>query len=422
MKSADSATALPSSLFGASKAALTVLAVVCVMNLLARGFMETHAIFMLSLEQEFEWSRTEVSGIYSIAMLTFGLTGPAVGFLLDRLGPPKVYTLGLVLIITGLGLSSISDSLWVFRISQGLMMGFGAGCLSTVSLTALLSRWFQSFLSIAMAFAYAATGIGIMFFSPLVEMLNAEIGWRHGYQSLALIGLAALPLTFVLYRLKAAEGNPVLLERIVKSGGPTPRLKGIKVFQAIRRVEFWGLAWVYFMTGVGSFTVLLQTPAHLVEMGYSTAFAARAFGFLGLLSPLGIIGITVLSRHFGQTPVILVSYGLSFFGVVFLLLFEQTSFLFLLFLFILFYGGTFGCRAPAIGNLAAQNFNGPSMGRIYGLITIASGLVAAAGAYLGGFFFELTGQYQYGAFFSMFMFLAGNLPFWIIPGLTRWKA
>ena len=119
---------------------------------------------------------------------------------------------------------------------------------------------------------------------------------------------------------------------------------------------------------------------------------------------------------------ILVSYGLSFFGVVFLLLFEQTSSLFLLFLFILFYGGTFGCRAPAIGNLAAQNFNGPSMGRIYGLITIASGLGAATGAYLGGFFFELTGQYQYGAFFSMCMFLVGNLPFWIIPGLTRWKA
>ncbi|MEC8189438.1 MAG: hypothetical protein VX059_11680, partial [SAR324 cluster bacterium] len=107
---------------------------------------------------------------------------------------------------------------------------------------------------------------------------------------------------------------------------------------------------------------------------------------------------------------------------VFLLLFEKTSSLFLLFLFILFYGGTFGCRAPAIGNLAAQNFNGPSMGRIYGLITIASGLGAATGAYLGGFFFELTGQYQYGAFFSMSMFLVGNLPFWVIPGLTRWKA
>ncbi|MDP6728929.1 MAG: MFS transporter [SAR324 cluster bacterium] len=422
LKTAHRAIVVPSSIFGASKAALMVLAVACVMNLLGRGFMETHAIFMLSLEQEFDWTRTEVSGIYSIAMLTFGLTGPGVGFLLDRLGPPKVYTLGLLLIIAGLILSSTSDSLWVFRISQGMMMGFGAGCLSTVSLTALLSRWFQSFLSIAMAFAYASAGIGIMVFSPLVEMLNSEIGWRHGYQTLALVGLAGLPLSFILYRLKADDGNPVLLARIVKSGGTNPRVQGVGVRQAIQRIEFWGLTWVYFMTGVGSFTVLLQTPAYLVEMGYSTAFAARAFGFVGLLSPLGIIGITVLSRRYGQTPVILVSYGLSFLGVVFLLLFEQTSSLILLILFILCYGGTFGCRAPAISNFAAQNFNGPAMGRIYGLITIASGLGGATGAFLGGFFFEQSGHYQFGAYFSMGMFLIGNLPFWVIPGLTRWKA
>ena len=55
--------------------------------------METHAIFMLSLEQEFSCSQTEVSGIYSIAMLTFGFSGPVVGFLLDRLGPSRVYTM-----------------------------------------------------------------------------------------------------------------------------------------------------------------------------------------------------------------------------------------------------------------------------------------------------------------------------------------
>ena len=58
LKTAHRATVVPSSIFGASKAALAVLAVACVMNLLGRGFMETHAIFMLSLEQEFDWSRT----------------------------------------------------------------------------------------------------------------------------------------------------------------------------------------------------------------------------------------------------------------------------------------------------------------------------------------------------------------------------
>jgi MFS family permease len=137
--------AIPSNIFGASKAALMVLFVACVMNLLARGFIETHAIFMLSLGKEFSWTRREVSGIYSIAMLTFGLTGPGIGFLLDRLGPPKFFTFGMLLIIAGLVVSSVSNSLWIFRISQGLMMGVGASCLSTVSLTALLSRWVQNF-------------------------------------------------------------------------------------------------------------------------------------------------------------------------------------------------------------------------------------------------------------------------------------
>ena len=116
------------------------------------------------------------------------------------------------------------------------------------------------------------------------------------------------------------------------------------------------------------------------------------------------------------------SYLLSLLGVVFLLLFEQTSSMIMLILFVLFYGGTFGCRAPAIGHLAAQNFNGPSMGRIYGLITIASGLGGATGSYLGGYFYEISGHYQLGAFFSIGMFLIGNLPFWVISGLSRWKA
>ena len=60
-------------------------------------------------------------------------------------------------------------------------------------------------------------------------------------------------------------------------------------------------------------------------------------------------------------------------------------------------------------------------GRIYGLIIIASGMCAAAGAYLGGWLYELSGHYRYGAMLSMGMFLIGNLPFWLIPRLTRWK-
>ena len=298
MRTSSGSSAIPSTIFGASRGALTVLTIACVMNLLGRGFMETHAIFMLSLEQEFDWSRTEVSGIYSVAMLTFGFSGPAVGFLLDRLGPTRVYISGLLLIITGLTISSTSDSLWTFRITQGLMMGFGAASLSTVSLTALLSRWFEHHLSTAIAFAYATMGLGVMLFSPLVESLSEEFGWRQSYRMLALIGIIGLPMVWLLLRLRADHGNPVIHQRLAETGRSNPAGSSVAVREALRTFEFWGLAWVYFMTGVGSFTVLLQAPAYLVDMGYSTSFAAKTFGAVGLFAPVGIIGITVLSRRY----------------------------------------------------------------------------------------------------------------------------
>ncbi len=388
------------------------------MNLVARGLLETHAIFMLALESDFGWSRTDVSGIYSIALLTFGFTGPLVGWLLDRLGPPRVYALGLFLIVSAFSFSSHSHQLWQLALSQGLMLGFGIACLSSVSLTTLLSRWFQRFLSTAMAFAYASMGIGVMIFSPFAEKLNSMLGWRDSYLVMTLLALACIPFVGILFRLRAAEGNPVLKRRAEEQRIPLSSVKCISVVQALKSIEFWGLAWVYFVTGIGSFTVLLQTPAYMIQLGYSPAFAAGVYGAIGFLSPAGIIGITLLSQRFGRTPTILVSYAMSILGVVCLLGFDYTASLLLLGLFVLFYGGTFGCRAPAIGALAAGCFNGPSLGRIYGLITVFSGIGASAGAYLGGWFYETTGQYQLGALFAIGMFLLGNLPFWTVPGLA----
>ena len=66
-------------------------------------------------------------------------------------------------------------------------------------------------------------------------------------------------------------------------------------------------------------------------------------------------------------------------------------------------------------------FNGPAMGQIYELIVIASGMGAAIGAYLGGWFYELSGHYRLKAMLAMGMFLIGNFPFCFIPWLTSWK-
>jgi hypothetical protein len=47
--------------------------------MLGRGLGDTYAVFLLPLEREFGWSRSQVTGVYSLYLLVNGLTAPLVG-------------------------------------------------------------------------------------------------------------------------------------------------------------------------------------------------------------------------------------------------------------------------------------------------------------------------------------------------------
>jgi MFS family permease len=64
-----------------------VLAVVFLLNLLGRGAGETYAVFLLPLEREFGWARSQLTSVYSAYLLVGGFIAPLVGLVFDRLGP-----------------------------------------------------------------------------------------------------------------------------------------------------------------------------------------------------------------------------------------------------------------------------------------------------------------------------------------------
>ena len=58
---------------------VAVLAIGFVMNMLLRGVSETYVVFLLPLGAEFGWSRTELTGVYSLYMLVHGACSPLAG-------------------------------------------------------------------------------------------------------------------------------------------------------------------------------------------------------------------------------------------------------------------------------------------------------------------------------------------------------
>jgi MFS family permease len=81
-----------------------------------------------------------------------------------------------------------------------------------------------------------------------------------------------------------------------------------------------------------------------------------------------------------------------------------------------FFGLTWGARGPAITAKAADRFPGRHLGAILGVITIATGIGSAVGAWAAGWTHDVTGSYRVAFLLSIASYLAGCIAFW---GLRR---
>jgi MFS family permease len=106
--------------------------------------------------------------------------------------------------------------------------------------------------------------------------------------------------------------------------------------------------------------------------------------------------------------------GAALVGVLFLLLMQDTTSSWMLYVFVMLYGLGFGSMAPMTATATADLFPGSSLGRILALQSMGFGIGGAAGAYLGAYFHDRTGSY-----FLPFSFLLVSL---CIGIFGIWKA
>src|SRR3954466_6949605 len=170
--------------------AIAVLAACFAFNLLGRGLGDTYTVFLLPLEREFGWTRSQVASVYSIYLLVHGGTATLAGLVFDRLGPRWVYGAGTALIGSAFWLAAEVTNLWQFYLCIGVLVGLGASLNGMVPGSALLARWYRARLSSAIGIAFSATGVGAVFLVPLAQSLIGEFGWRSAYRILGTVLLA----------------------------------------------------------------------------------------------------------------------------------------------------------------------------------------------------------------------------------------
>ena len=136
-------------------------------------------VFFNPILTTFGWSRTALSGAFSLQRLEGSVAAPVLGFMLDRFGPRKIIVGGAL--IGGLGLISLSfvQTIWMFYVSVLLTAVGTSACIGQTRNWAIV-QWFRRKRGRALGIG----STGAVFSGPLLVitlLLVANLGWRTAF-------------------------------------------------------------------------------------------------------------------------------------------------------------------------------------------------------------------------------------------------
>ncbi len=397
-----------------------------VTGLVAGPIWNGAGVWVKALELDFGWTRTQLTGAFSLTQLEGSIVGPFIGYLIDRLGPRRMVFMGLM--VTGFGflVFSRTANLPTFYLAYTLiMLGTMAG--TWLPLMAMLNRWFSRKRATAMAIAGEGDFIGAFLIVPAMawSVTPGHLGWSATALWTGIIFMAAAwPISrFVQDRPEdlgeRPDGDPPLDLQQGKgeddptTGRNTPEKDqpDFTARQAIRTSAFWFLTFGHGLSSMLFVTLTIHLIPLLTDQGLSLQSAAYMWSVMmvagAVFQPIGgyvgdRIPINVAAFCFTTLQAV------GFFLVIFVNSVPMAI------LFAVLYGAGFGGRVPLTTALPGEYFGKKAFATITGIgMAPRWGLMLAAPLFAATMF-DVRGNYTlaflilgfFGAMSGVFFLLA----------------
>lgn len=374
--------------------------------------------FFNPLIDEFHWSRTELSGAFSLARLEAGIAAPVVGHFLDKLGPRRLMFFGISAVAIGFFLVSYVDSLpffyfVFFMISVGASCGFGG------AINVSVANWFSRKRSLALGITISGVGIGGAGVSAMAWVISQH-GWRVGSMvAAAIFFFVALPISLAMRHKPEQYGYHPDGDTIDDSPSSTkPKIDmtamraGFTPKQALMTSTFWVFSLVFGLRAMITAGIAVHEIPHLIAIGYSPEVAASILGAMTVISIIGRLGFGWLGDRVDKRYVIA---GCLIFQCIGLYIFANITEFWHIIAFLLIFSPAYGGIIPLIPSTWASYFGRKSFASIQGLGQMVQTVGTIAGPLIAGYTFDVSGSYQ----FAFLLFAVLNIPSIFLVLLAR---
>lgn len=388
-----------------------VIAAVCMQ--LCLGAVYGWSVFVLPLMNQYDWSRSQVTLAFTLAIFFLGVGTIIGGLLQDRYGPRLVATIAGVLYGSAYLLTGTADSLGELYIWYGFVSGIGMG-MGYITPVATLVKWFPDRRGLITGLAVAGYGGAALIMSPFAAGSIEARGISATFFILGAIYLVVVIAAAQFYKVPPEGYKPPGWEPSAKQQAQRS-IRDYPVGQAMRTWQFWALFAILFLNVSAGIMIISQASPmgqEIVGMSEVTA-AGLVVGVISMFNGGGRIFWAWLSDMIGRKQVFLTMFVLQ--AVLFFLLPNLA----VVFLFVpaiaiiaLCYGGGFG----TMPSFTADYFGTRFVGGIYGIILLAWGLAAIPSPLMIARIREVTGTYSVAIYvIAVVMLISAALPFVVRP-------
>jgi MFS family permease len=367
----------------------------------AGGGLYVFPVFIASLQGEFGWTMTEISGTAALFAIAMGLSNPLVGRLFARFGARRVMLVAASLsVLTSLAYAGLQNLAMLYTIA--LVAGFAVAGTTILPAQSLVTNWFQEFRGRAMGLTMLGIGLGGFLLPSFNELLIRLVGWRRAWLVGAGIMLGiVIPLIAVYVRTR-----PTDLGLSVDGGEPRQQADdpaaataiGLSVKQAVATRNFWLLVGVFLLQliGVGALNFHF-VPFATQEMGFPAREVAFYYGSTVGFSIVGRLAFGWLADRFAPPRLLTLSFLLLAAGpgtieLLFLTLGLRDSQL--LWLYAVPFGMGVGSNAVIMPILVGACFGEDHFSEIMGVLMSGFALGVIVGIPGAGFIYDRTGSYE----------------------------